>query len=104
MRLSYTNYTTMYEMLRGVGIPLVLIRYPMNYGGASVANLAMARLAKEHDVPVLDSTTAVRRLPNSERQWLWALHPNGAMYGEIARDLVSIVEHLSGAGARPEEP
>jgi lysophospholipase L1-like esterase len=104
-QLSYANYGAMHELLRDAGIPLVLIRYPVGLGGAGAANWAMNRLAEERDIPTLDSYAAVGRVPEEERQWLWALHPNGTMYREIASDLVPIVERLSedrGAGAQPE--
>jgi lysophospholipase L1-like esterase len=103
-RLSYGNYKAIHDLLRDAGIPLVLIRYPVHLKSAAIANWAMIRISGERDIPLVDSSAAVGRLPEEEREWLWALHPNGAMYREIASDLVPIVEHLSEArssGARP---
>jgi lysophospholipase L1-like esterase len=103
-RLSYGNYRAIHDLLRDAGIPLALISYPVDLGSARVANWVLNRISGELDIPLVDSHAAVARLPTEERKLLWALHPNAAMYREIASDLVPIVERLSEArnsGARP---
>jgi hypothetical protein len=51
-------------------------------------------------VPVVESGRSAARVPPEQRKLLWAGHPNGAIYGEVARDLVPIV--LASTAASPD--
>jgi hypothetical protein len=39
----------------------------------------------------VDSPVAQARVPDAQRKFLWAGHPNGAIYREIARDAAAIL-------------
>jgi lysophospholipase L1-like esterase len=90
----YEDYVEMVRWLRSAGIPSILIRYPLQSEPFGRANRAIARAANEEGVPVIDSGAAVFRLPKEEQLWRQARHPNGAMYREIARDIIPVLESL----------
>jgi lysophospholipase L1-like esterase len=85
------DYRLMVEDCRAAGIPLVFIAYPLDADAFEVANRAVRRVATEYGVPVVESAPGVARVAPKHRQLLWAGHPNGPMYGEIARDVVRVV-------------
>lgn len=81
------DYTAMVEYTRGAGVPIVLVMYPLNLGAYGAANRALRAVADTTRVPLIDSPSALLRVPPAERQWGWAAHPTRAIYGEIARDV-----------------
>jgi lysophospholipase L1-like esterase len=80
------DYAAMAELARAAGTRLVLVEYPLDFGLFAAANRAMRRVAKERGVATVDSPTSQARVPPEKRQYLWAGHPNGSIYREIARD------------------
>ena len=90
------DYAAMAGIARAAGAQLVLIEYPLDLGMFAAANRAMRRVGSELGVPTVDSPTSQARVPPEKRQWLWAGHPNGAIYREIARD--------AAAALRPAPP
>lgn len=85
------NYEAMVLWLKGAGICAGFVEYPMELGGFAVANQAMRRVAQRHDLPIVDSNTAMKRVPKTERILLWGAHPNPPMYTEIARDVAKLI-------------
>jgi hypothetical protein len=81
----------MVEDLRTAGVPVALIAYPVEEDAFALANAAMRRIGVQYGVPVLESGRSAARVPREERKLLWAAHPTGPIYGEVARDLVPIV-------------
>lgn len=63
----------------------------MDAGMFAAANRAMRRAGARLGIPTVDSPAAQARVPPEEHEWLWAGHPNGAIYREIARDAEEIV-------------
>jgi len=89
------DYAAMAAIARAAGAGLVLVEYPLDLGMFAAANRAMRRVAKQHDVPTVDSPTSQARVPPEKRQWLWAGHPNGAIYREIARDAAAVIQNAT---------
>jgi lysophospholipase L1-like esterase len=85
------DYRDMISDSRASGARIVFIAYPVDEGAFQLANRALRRVAAETDAPVVEAARAILRVPTEERTFLWAGHPNGAMYTEVARDLVPIV-------------
>jgi mono/diheme cytochrome c family protein len=83
---AQADYAAMAGIARAAGVQLVLVEYPLDLGMFAAANRAMQRVGAELGVPLVDSTVSQARVPDAKRQWLWAGHPNGAIYEEIARD------------------
>jgi hypothetical protein len=88
----YRDYAAMHAWLGRAGIPLLLIRYPVRLGASGMANDGIDRTAAAHGVTVHDALRSISRLTGEDREYRWANHPNGAMYAEIARDLIALVE------------
>jgi lysophospholipase L1-like esterase len=88
----------MAEALRAAGVGFALVRYPLDIEPFDRANRGILEAAHELDLPVADSTRALERVPEEQRRWVWALHPTGPIYHEIARELVPIVEALAPPG------
>lgn len=85
------DFTAMIRMARATGIKVILISYPFGMSRFVVANSAMRRVAEDLDVPLVEGSRALQRVPR-ERGWTsWLLHPSGAVYGEIARDVAKAV-------------
>ena len=80
------------------------MRYPLDSEPFGRANRAIARVAEEEEVPLIDARAAVFRLPPEERLWLRGRHPNGAMYREVAREIVSVLASLEPGGTPVEAP
>lgn len=55
------------------------------------ANAAIERAVSETAAPLIVTGEIVNRLPRRDRTFLWALHPNAAMYREIAREAADLV-------------
>ena len=63
---------------------------PANIAGFPAANEAIESAATRTGAPVIVSGEIVSRLPEKDRVFLWALHPNAAMYREIAREAADL--------------
>jgi lysophospholipase L1-like esterase len=85
------NLSLISEYARGAGIPAVVIAYPHDAGWYGVANRAIRSVATRHALPLIESAEAVARIPEDEQVWLWAAHPDGRAYDEIAGALAPVV-------------
>lgn len=85
------DYRRMVEDSRAVGVPIAFVAYPVDEDAFRLANRAVRRVAAEYAVPVVESSRSVQRVPEAKREMLWAGHPNGPMYAEIARDVMRVV-------------
>lgn len=85
------DYGAMATIARAAGARLVLVEYPLDLGMFAAANRAMRRVGEAQGVPTVDSPASQARVPDEQRRWLWAGHPNGAIYREIARDAASLL-------------
>jgi len=88
---AYQDYRAMVAWLNTSEIWTILIQYPLWVDAFGAANRAMDRAAREGDVTVVETGTAIERIPEEEIEWLWGAHPNGAMYREIARNVAAAV-------------
>ena len=80
------DYAAMARIAGAAGARLVLVEYPLDLGMFAAANRAMRRVAAQAGVALVDSPASQARVPEPQRQWLWAGHPSGPIYREIARD------------------
>ncbi len=87
------DYALMVEQVRGARADFLMITYPYNAEWFAVVNQAMQRVSERYDVPLINSSISVKRLPLDQQELTWAAHPTGPMYGEIARDIVPLVRH-----------
>jgi GDSL-like Lipase/Acylhydrolase family len=86
------DYAAIARYARAAGLPVAFIGYPLGeIGVAAVVNRALRNVAQAEDVPVVDAAASALRIPFEERHFLWAGHPDGRMYGEIARDVLPVV-------------
>ncbi len=92
---AQADYTAMVGITRAAGADLVLIQYPLDLGMFAAANRAMRAVGTQSGVPSVDSRTSQARVPPEQRQWLWAGHPNGAIYREIARDAAAQLQQTA---------
>jgi lysophospholipase L1-like esterase len=83
---AQADYAAMAGIARAAGVELVLVEYPLDLGMFAAANRAMKQVGAELGVLLVDSTVSQARVPEAKRQWLWAGHPSGPIYEEIARD------------------
>jgi lysophospholipase L1-like esterase len=97
----YLDYLAIHEWLERAEIPLLVIRYPSPFWPGSIANRAIQRLEAYRAIDALESKDSIARLRGKDRNYRWALHPNGAMYAEVARDLVARVEAKVASHAKP---
>jgi lysophospholipase L1-like esterase len=88
------EYETMARIARAGGAALVLVEYPMDLASFAAANRAMRRVGERLGVPTVDSPAAQARVPPEQHEWLWAGHPNPAIYREIARDAADLLGRL----------
>jgi len=86
-RRTEADFRAMAEYARAAGIELILVEYPGHFGAFVPANSAMRRVAEEFDLTIIDSRSAARRVPKPQRKFIWAYHPTGPIYHEIAADL-----------------
>jgi hypothetical protein len=86
------DYAAMAEIARAGGAKLVFVEYPLDQGMFAAANRAMRRVGESAGVPTVDSPVSQARVPPEQHRWLWAGHPNGAIYREIARDAAQVVQ------------
>ncbi|HEY8156156.1 MAG TPA: GDSL-type esterase/lipase family protein [Myxococcota bacterium] len=89
------DYAAMASIARAAGAALVLVEYPLDAGMFAAANRAMRRIGERLAVPVVDSPASQARVPPEKHEWLWAGHPNGAIYHEIARDAEEVVRRAA---------
>jgi lysophospholipase L1-like esterase len=90
------DYRRMVEDARAAGVPIAFVTYPVELDAFRFANRAIRRVAAEYGVPVVESGRSVRRVPEGQREMLWAGHPNGPMYAEIARDVLRVPGRIAG--------
>lgn len=90
----YHDYLAIERWLGAAGIPMILVSYPMTTGAYNLANRAMRRVASKTSTSLIDSPAALARVPKASRDWKKGLHPSGAIYREIALDLVPVVMGL----------
>ena len=90
-----TDYRAMVRWARAAGIPIAFIGYPLGeIGIAAIVNGALRNATAAEGVPLIESAKSVLRVPYEERNFLWAAHPDGRMYGEIAQDVLPVVLRL----------
>jgi len=92
----HRDYTAVADWLAGAGIPFIVIRYPLELHPTASANRAIDRVARERSVPVLRADEPIARLTGRDRFYAWGNHPNPAMYREVARDLLPLVDAAVG--------
>lgn len=102
-RRAVADYLSLQRWLGAAGIPLVLVGYPRDsVQPFAVPNRALARVAREQGLRVVDTRPAASRAGG---RWRDVLHPNPAVHAEIARELLPLVEALAAGGAgRAEAP
>ena len=93
------DFETMASYLRAAGIRMILITYPIDFGYPGGANEAIRAAAKARHLGVIESGPAVKRVPPADRKFIWAAHPTGPIYREIARDVADRVLPKSGGTA-----
>lgn len=82
----------MVRYARARGVRVILITYPLErVGFFGPADQALKTVAASLSVPLVDSAQSLRRVPQPEQRWIWALHPTGPIYREIARDTAALV-------------
>jgi lysophospholipase L1-like esterase len=94
------DYRGMIADARAAGVPIVFVAYPYDEDAFAAANRAMRRATDAEGVALVDTTSAVLRVPPERRKFLWGAHPNEPMYTEIARELLPVV--LAGGKAPPQ--
>lgn len=94
------DYRGMIADARAARVPIVFVGYPIDEDAFAAANRAMRRAADADGVPLVETTSAVLRVPFERRNFLWGAHPNEPMYAEIARELLPVV--LAGGVASPQ--
>ena len=91
-----SDLTSMAQYAEGVGVPMILVKYPVGASPLFTAiNDAIDSVAERYHIPVVNSARSISRIPREEQVWLWAAHPSGPMYEEVARDLVPIVGDIT---------
>jgi lysophospholipase L1-like esterase len=85
------NFDAIVTWLRAAGICVAFVEYPVDSTGFATANRAMRAVAVRYDLPIVGSNASIKRMPAGRREFLWAMHPNPAMYEEIARDVAEVV-------------
>ena len=86
------DYRIIVETARSFGAKVIFVTYPVDLGPAARANAVMREVALELNVPLISSGTAAKRVPEKERVWLWASHPTGPIYREIAVDIAKMIQ------------
>lgn len=92
------DYRRIVETVRTSGAKVIFITYPFDLGPSARANRVMLQVASELDIPLVSSGKAAARVPENERKWLWALHPTGPIYREIAVDVATVIQAQSETG------
>jgi predicted Zn-dependent protease len=94
------DYRAMAEYARAASIRMMFVSYPREAGAFAAANRAMRQVAEQYGLAVVESSRAVERVPEDQREYLWAAHPNAPMYREIARDVAAAI--IGGGRDRPQ--
>jgi hypothetical protein len=94
------DYRGMIADARAARVPIVFVAYPYDEDAFAAANRAMRRATDADGVPLVETTSAVLRVPSERRKFLWGAHPNEPMYTEIAREILPVV--LAGGVAPPQ--
>lgn len=93
---TYEDLKTMSRWLRAAGAQLVLVRYPIARAWPfREPNEAMARVAREDGVPIIDAKASIERVPREEQDWVSGAHPGPNLYREIASDVVPVILELA---------
>ena len=81
------------ELSRRAGVRMIFITYPLAIPGSPFvpANIAIREVSDEYRIERLESVNSLAQIPREEREFLWALHPNGRLYREIAWDLAEMI-------------
>jgi hypothetical protein len=88
---AFRDYSAMLEESAAAGAWTIFLTYPIEMGPFAAANRAVRRVFDAHRVPVVETWKSLQRLPPDQREFLWAGHPNSAVYGEIALDVLPVV-------------
>jgi len=72
-------------------IKLVFVVYPTELPAFAFANRAARATAMQYGAGLVDSAVSLERVPPEDRKWLPAVHPSGAIYREIARDVAAAI-------------
>lgn len=94
------DLAAMAEQAHAAGVKLVFVTYPTELPAFAFANRATSRAGAQYGVPVVDAAVSLQRVPPEDRHWLPAVHPNGPIYREIARDIAEIILQRDGATER----
>ena len=86
------DYRRIVETTRSFGAKVIFVTYPVDLGPAARANAVMREVALELNVPLISAGTAAKRVPEKKRVWLWASHPTGPIYREIAVDIAKMIQ------------
>jgi hypothetical protein len=85
------DYRGMIADARAAKVPIVFVAYPYDEDAFAAANRAMRKATDAEGVPLVETTSAVLRVPPERRKFLWGAHPNEPMYAEIAREILPVV-------------
>lgn len=101
--IAETDYVAISELASVAGVKIVFIAYPLETISAyGAVNAAIRSASSRSGAPVVESRESLARIPPEEVEWLWAAHPNGRLYAEVARDLVPVLG-LPGAVAEARD-
>lgn len=84
---TYLELRQIDDQLRKADAQLVLLRYPLDFHSFKISNFAIQTYATDADVPLVNTTESLRRVPKEDVEWLYGNHPNPPVYREIARDV-----------------
>jgi lysophospholipase L1-like esterase len=95
VKVAATDYEAMIVFARANGLPIAFVTYPTEVSVSGPVNEAVRDVTARLDVPRVESAVSITRVPAADAKFLWALHPNAAMYAEIARDVADVVMRLA---------
>lgn len=82
------DYEAMVQFARSAGIRIGFITYPNKASGVfAAANVVIREIARRHGLLMIESRESAARVPADKRKFIWAGHPTGPIYREIARDV-----------------
>jgi len=94
-RTTFEDIEAMHRLLSRAGIGFVLVQYPSRVHPFDYTNRTMTRARDELGIPMAESWRALERVPMQDRVWVRATHPGEAIYAEMAREVLPIVERLA---------
>lgn len=94
-RTTFEDIEAMHRLLSRAGIGLALVQYPRRYRPFYYTNRTMTRARDELGIAMAESWRALERVPVEDREWVSAAHPGAAIYAEMAREVLPIVEELA---------